>query len=446
MSVVRWGMDDDHQRRKKAGFSLNYFPWKTTAASIQWLLFIFTNTVVVPISIGAAFDLDPVQLAGVLRSSLLFTGIACILQGWLGHRLPIMEGHSGVMWGLVLNLCFSASAMGMDLIEVGGGIATGLLLAGGLILLLGITKQLSIVEKIFTPMVVAVYLFLLTFQLVLIFFEGMLKISADGTLQLPVTLFSFVIVAFVSLLKIKGSPTIGNFSILIGIGVGWILYVVLFPVDESIQHVTSSWKLPIFPLGTPNLNVGIAGVTFLASLINMSNTIASVKAAAELLRKQVKQQMFNRSYMLGGFFSMVAACLGLVAYAPFASTIGFLESTRIFDRKPFLIGGILMTVLGIFPFLGGLLATMPVTVGNAVLFVAYLQLMGTSLKSIQGLTFNSVTIHRLALPVLVGLSILTLDPALFRGLPVMAQAIISNGFIVGVLLSILLEKLLKWEN
>jgi len=439
-------MDDDHQRRKKAGFSLNYFPWKTTAASIQWLLFIFTNTVVVPISIGAAFDLDPVQLAGVLRSSLLFTGIACILQGWIGHRLPIMEGHSGVMWGLVLNLCFSASAMGMDLIEVGGGIATGLLLAGGLILLLGITKQLSIVEKIFTPMVVAVYLFLLTFQLVLIFFEGMLKISADGTLQLPVTLFSFVIVAFVSLLKIKGSPTIGNFSILIGIGVGWILYVVLFPVDESIQHVTSSWKLPIFPLGTPNLNVGIAGVTFLASLINMSNTIASVKAAAELLRKQVKQQMFNRSYMLGGFFSMVAACLGLVAYAPFASTIGFLESTRIFDRKPFLIGGILMTVLGIFPFLGGLLATMPVTVGNAVLFVAYLQLMGTSLKSIQGLTFNSVTIHRLALPVLVGLSILTLDPALFRGLPVMAQAIISNGFIVGVLLSILLEKLLKWEN
>src|SRR5699024_10351389 len=162
-------------------------------------------TVVVPISIGAAFDLDPVQLAGVLRSSLLFTGIACILQGWIGHRLPIMEGHSGVMWGVVLNLCFSASAMGMDLIEVGGGIATGLLLPGILILFLGITKQLSIVEKIFSPMVVAVYLFLLTFQLVLIFFEGMLKISADGTLQLPVTLFSFVIVAFVSLLKIKGS-------------------------------------------------------------------------------------------------------------------------------------------------------------------------------------------------------------------------------------------------
>src|SRR5690625_2080577 len=132
-------MDDDHQRRKKAGFSLNYFPWKTTAASIQWLLFIFTNTVVVPISIGAAFDLDPVQLAGVLRSSLLFTGIACILQGWIGHRLPIMEGHSVVMWGVVLNLCFSASEMCMDLIEVCVDIITGLLLDVGLIIYLDIT-------------------------------------------------------------------------------------------------------------------------------------------------------------------------------------------------------------------------------------------------------------------------------------------------------------------
>src|SRR5690606_6784552 len=116
-----------------------------------------------------------------------------------------------------------------------------------------------------------------------------------------------------------------------------------------------------------------------------------------------------------------SALLGLVSYAPFASSIGFLESTRIYDRKPFLIGGGLMALLGLVPFLGGFMSGLPVTVGNAVLFAAYLQLFGTSLKGIKGVDFNPVTIHRLALPVLLGVSMMMVDPALLSGLPTLLQ-------------------------
>ena len=31
-----------------------------------------------------------------MRSSLIFTGVACVIQGWKGHKYPIMEGHSGL--------------------------------------------------------------------------------------------------------------------------------------------------------------------------------------------------------------------------------------------------------------------------------------------------------------------------------------------------------------
>lgn len=143
---------------------------------------------------------------------------------------------------------------------------------------------------------------------------------------------------------------------------------------------------------------------------------------------------------------MVCGVLGLVAYAPFASTIGFLQSTRIYERTPFLIGGAFMTLIGLLPFLTSLLATMPVTVGNAVLLVAYLQLFGTSLRSLKGQTFNSVTIYRLAIPVLVGLGILSLDPRLFSSLPALWQPLLSNGFIVGILLSIILELFINWDK
>lgn len=425
---------------------MNRLSYLTTAfASLQWLFFIFANTIVVPISVGTAFDLPQSEIAAILRSSLIFTGIACMLQGYIGHRYPLMEGHSGVMWGLVLNLCLSASAMGMSLPAIGGGIATGMLLAGAVVLILGAFKLVSYIQKIFTPMVMTVYLFLLTFQLIIIFFTGMLKVSPEGELDIPISLFSVGIVILVALIKIKGKNLISNFAILIGMVVGWILYLLLFPSEQAIT-TQGSTSLTFFPLGTPNLNIGIIAITFLASIINLSNTIASVQAASNLLEEKVSQSSLDRSYLLTGSYSIVAAVLGLVSYAPFASSIGFLESTRIFDRKPFIIGGGLMAVLGIIPFLGSVLATLPVTVGNAVLFVAYLQLFGTSLKSLNGYVFNSVTIHRLAAPVLIGVCIMNLDVSLFNIFPVYIQPLLSNGFIMGVLISVVLELFIKWDK
>ncbi|MFP3917406.1 uracil/xanthine transporter [Lysinibacillus telephonicus] len=425
---------------------MNRLSYLTTAfASLQWLFFIFANTIVVPISVGTAFDLPQSEIATILRSSLIFTGIACMLQGYIGHRYPLMEGHSGVMWGLLLNLCLSASAMGMSLPAIGGGIATGMLLAGAVVLILGAFKLVSYIQKIFTPMVMTVYLFLLTFQLIIIFFTGMLKVSPEGELDIPISLFSVGIVLLVSFIKIKGKNLISNFAILIGMVVGWILYLLLFPTEQAIS-TQGSLSLTLFPLGTPNLNIGIIAITFLASIINLSNTIASVQAASNLLEEKISQSSLDRSYLLTGSYSIVAAVLGLVSYAPFASSIGFLESTRIFDRKPFIIGGGLMAVLGIIPFLGSLLATLPVTVGNAVLFVAYLQLFGTSLKSLNGYIFNSVTIHRLAAPVLIGVCIMNLDVDLFKIFPVYFQPLLSNGFIMGVLISVGLEIFIKWDE
>ncbi|WP_251525663.1 uracil/xanthine transporter [Metabacillus litoralis] len=438
----------------KNGMNLQEEKWKmvkttlgislTTFASLQWLFFIFANVVVVPISIGVAFDLSPTEIAAIQRSSFIFTGVACMLQGFIGHRYPIMEGPSGVIWGLVLNLCSSASSLGMSFPEIGGGIATGLLLAGAFTILLSICNLFPLIHKVITPMVMSVYLFLLTFQLIIIFFRGMLKINEDGILDLPITFYSFGIVIFVSLLNIVGNKIIGNFSILLGIVIGSIGYFFLFSTEAIDLSKTSS--IHLFPLGQPNLELGIIAITFLGCLINLSNTSASIVAISKLYHEKPTNRQYKSSYLLTGIYAAIAPVFGLISYAPFASSIGFLESTKILIKKPFLIGGGLMILLGIIPALGSLLATLPITVGNAVLFVAYIQLFGTSLKSLNGYNFTSKTIFRLAIPVLVGVCIMTLDSELFSSFPIYLQPLIANGFISGVLLSIMLEKLIHWEK
>ncbi|MDX8289381.1 uracil/xanthine transporter [Metabacillus indicus] len=423
---------------------MNNSKFTTPLASVQWLFFIFANTIVVPISVGTAFDLTPDQIAVTLRSSLIFTGIACFLQGWIGHRYPIMEGHSGIIWGLILNLGMSASSLGMSFTQIGGGIASGILLAGIVTIILAAFNLTAVVQKIFTPMVASVYLFLLAFQLILTFFKGMLKIEDDGTLNVAVSLFSILLVLFVSFLKIKGNAFLGNFSILLGIAVGWILYLVLFPGETSAESVAPEGSI-FFPLGLPNLEWGIVLIAFLGGMMNLSNTIASIQAAAQLYQDKPEPASFRRSFFLTGSYSVFASVLGLVSYAPFTSTIGFLESTQLLRRKPFLIGGAMITIMGIFPPLVAILVTLPVTVGNAVLFVAYLQLFGTALKSIQGTAFDSKTIFRIAAPLLIGVSIMNTDPAVFRDLSVYISPLLSNGLMMGILLSILLEAFVKWE-
>ncbi|OMP68144.1 uracil/xanthine transporter [Domibacillus epiphyticus] len=420
------------------------FVLTTGFASVQWMFFIFANTVVVPVSIGAAFGLAPDETAMVLRSSLIFTGIASALQGLFGHRYPLMEGHSGLMWGLLLTLSTSAAALGMDYSVIGGGIATGVIAAGVVMVVMGLLKRVTWLNHVFTPMVTNVYLFLLAVQLIIIFFTGMLKVNDDGAIDPAVSFYSVCIVIAVAIMKIKGKEWISNFSILIGITVGWAIYVLLFPGETAAASQASSFYL--FPLGMPNLQWGIVIASFVTGLINMSNTVVSVQAASKLYKEKAEEKKYNRSFFLTGVFTIASAPLGLVPYAPYTSSLGFLESTRIFERLPFIIGGFLISLLGIIPAAGTFLSGIPVTVGNAVLFVAYLQLFGSALKSVQAVSFNSNTIFRIAVPILVGISIMAIDPVVFRSLPLTLQPLLTNGMVTGVILSIILEKFVRWDK
>jgi xanthine/uracil permease len=418
----------------------------TFFSSVQWLFFIFANTVVVPISIATVFDLSSDIREIMLSSSLIFTGLACVFQGWMGHRFPFMEGHSGLLWGVILNLGLSASSMGLSLTTIGGGIVTGIILACLVTLLLVLFSGVPFLKSIFSPMVMTVYLFLLTFQLIFIFFKGMFPLTENGTINVPISLLSLVIVIFVSAMKLKGSQTISNFSILIGIIVGWILFNILFVDEMARVSRSSASSFTLFPLGNPNFEVGIVAVTFFAVMLNLTNTIASISTGDVLYNRNSSNKKYRNSIFITTIFSIIGTGFGLVPFTPFSSSIGFLQSTRIFQRAPFFIGGGLLTVVGLIPMLSTFLATMPITVGNAVLFVAYLQLFGTAFSSLGGKTFNSNTIFRLAVPILVGISLMNMPISVFSNLPIFIQPFVTNGLIMGVLISILFEKLINWSS
>src|SRR5439155_20058107 len=146
----------------------------TALAGVQWLFFMFANIVVIPISIGQAFHLPPAVVTASLERAFIYTGIACILQGLLGHRLPLMEGPAGLWWGVILSLAASAQALGQSLSDLGGNLEVGIIISGVLVSVLGILGVGWALRRLFTPIVTSTFYFLLGAQLIQIFFKGMI--------------------------------------------------------------------------------------------------------------------------------------------------------------------------------------------------------------------------------------------------------------------------------
>lgn len=181
-------------------------------------------------------------------------------------------------------------------------------------------------------------------------------------------------------------------------------------------------------------------------LVNTSNTMASIKGIEPIINKNTTQKQYKSSFVVTGMSSVVAGLFGLVPYGPYISSLGFLQSTQIFRRLPLMIGSTLFILLGLVPSLGHFFSTLPVSVGNAVLFVAYLQLFSGVLTNLNGITFTSKTIYRISAPVLLGIAIMNMPSETFNSLPVLIRPLLSNGLLVGIVLAVILENVVDWTK
>lgn len=413
-----------------------------TFGSIQWFFFIFTNTVVVPLSIGVAFSLSQEAVFSMMMYSFIFTGLASFIQGWVGHQFPLMEGHSGLWWGFYLSMAATLRALGFSFEEIGGSISTGVIIVGALVFLIGLLNVVKWFHFLFTTMVRNIYVLMLSIQLGVLFFLRMFETNQDGSLVVWSACISVSIVILVMIMNTKGKGQMRNFALLIGLVVGWIVYRMF----EAKELTVVEGSRILFPLGTPTFVWSIVIVTVIAGLLNIINTFAAVEVAESLYEMKVEERRYRMSFMITGIFTILAGLFGLVPFAPFTSSIGFLESSKVTERKPFLIGSLLLIAIGLIAPISNYLLTMPLTIGNAVLFVAYLQLFGTGLKGMKPLTLTTSVVYRIAFPLMCGIGVMMMNPNIWGSLPFFMQPLLSNGFLVAILVALIIENMIRLKH
>lgn len=422
---------------------------KNWIAGLQWFFFIFANIVIIPITVGEAFGLNQAEIVPLLQLSFIVTGLACLAQALVGHRRPILEGQSGLWWGIFLTLVATTSAQGMPIEVLGGSLALGVIISGIITILIGITGVGPIIAKLFTPAVMGVFMFLLGLTLIQIFLKGMLGIpfgsaAEHAAINLPVAGLAIVIALLVIVISIKSPASVRSYALLIGIIVGWIVYTVLFGVEGNSSGNLGRMKL--FPFGYLTWDTGVVVTAVLAGLLNISNTFGSLKGTDEMLQVTTTNKDYVSSFSITGLATVGAGLFGLVPYAPFVSSIGFLKQTNIYDRIPFIIGSFMFLMMGVIQPIGTFFSSLPLSIGSAVLFVAYLQLFNSSMDFFKGISFNTLNVYRSAIPLFVGVIIMTLPASSFESIPAFIRPFMSNGLLVGIVLALFFENVMNWDR
>lgn len=414
---------------------------------LQWFFFIFANIVIIPLTIGEAFHLSQDKVVATLQYSFVITGIACLFQAFFGHRRAIMEGQSGLWWGIILTLVTTSAAQGISLQELGGSLAVGIFISSIITMLIGLTGLGPMIAKWFNSGVMGTFMLLFGFTLINIFLKGMLGLpfgNQTSKIDLPIALLSFIIAIIVIIFNIKASANIRSYGLLIGIIIGWIAFVLIFGTNKNMG--SASFSFTWFPLGHPTFNLGIITTAVITGLLNLANTFGALKGTDDMYEKETTRKQYRHSITISGFFTGIAGFLGVVPYAPFVSSIGFLKQTQIITKLPFIIGSIIFLLIGLIPPIGEFFSTIPLSIGSAVLFVVYLQLLNSSFDFFKKLKFNSLNIYRAAIPVFVGTVVMILPPETFSSIPSIIRPILSNGLLVGIILSLLLENIIQWDN
>ena len=418
-------------------------------AGLQWLFFIFANIVIIPLTVGAAFDLSQGKIADMLQLSFAITGVACITQAFLGHKRAIIEGQSGLWWGIILTLVVTTSAQDMPLEVLGGSLAIGIFISAVLTVIIGLTGMGPYLAKLFNPGVMGVFMFLFGCQLIQIFLKGMFGLpfgnsTGSESIDLPVALLGIIIAIIVIIFNIKAPARIRSYALLMGIIVGWIAYVLIFGSASSGQK--ASFKIELFPLGTPVWNTGVIITAVLAGLLNTANTFGALKGTDSMYNMETTKKQYRSSFAITGVFTGLSGLFGLVPYAPFVSSIGFLKQTGILKKLPFVLGGIMFFLMGVVPPVGHFFSTIPLSIGSAVLFVAYLQLLNSSWDFFREVKFNTLNVYRSAIPLFVGIIIMTLPTSAFESIPSSIRPVVSSGLLVGIILSLILENVFPWDR
>ncbi|MGP4082755.1 purine/pyrimidine permease [Pseudalkalibacillus sp. R45] len=420
---------------------------KGILASLQWFVFILAGSVVAPLTIGAAFGMSVLEISTFVQRTFFVIGIVSLLQAFFGHKKPIVEGPAVLWWGVFLLFAGLGSTISADVSEVLQSIEMGMLVSGVLFILLSVFRVIEQVKRIFTPIVTGTYFILLVTQISGPFIKGILGVGyftdeVHGTVAVLGIVTALVTILFATSRRFY----LKSYSVLFGIAVGWLLFI-LFDIEKRIPFNGQSLvSFPeVFVWGTPVFDIGIVVTSAVVTLLLLINFVASIDVVGEVL-EDTSDSRYNQAGIVMGISQILSGVFSAIGMVPLSYTAGFILSTRMKERLPFVMGSLLLLILSFFPAITMFFASIPVPVGYASMLLSFSNMLVIGLQAYMKAERDQHSLFIISLSLMIGIGVMFLTPASLAGIHPAFASVLNNGMIVGVLICIILEQAIIRKN
>ncbi len=400
--------------------------------ALQWAIILFPALIIVATLAGKALDLDAAGEVRFFQMTLLTSGVFTLLQGFWGHRYPLLDGPAAA---LLLTFIVLAP-FGIESIQ-GGTILGGLFLMG-----IVLTGQLSKLVALATPNVVGVILMLISFTLLPHLTRTMtgMDVHPDGQ---PLTFFlSMALVMLIAILSHWLKGFLKTIALLVGMVIGTLVFAFLTPPQWT--HLLQARWLDTpshWIAGTPHFYwpaVIALATSYVAVLVN---SLGSINGIAVVTDTQRLSKGIERGVFLNGVGGVFCGIFGIVGLVTYSMSPGVVLANRVASRYTTAYCGLLFVVAAFVPKLAAVLSSVPSPVVGATLCVAMGAQVGAGLAVVASNKLTSRDYYVVGLPVVLGTLVGFLPESFLEAVSPGARLFLGNGLITGIALVLLLEHL-----
>ncbi len=370
---------------------------RATGLALQHVLMMFGSTVAVPLLLGPSMGMDNTQIAILISSVMLCSGIATFIQATFGSRLPIIQG---VSFSFLAAFTFIIAKVQQD-----GGTAAeamqyiaGAILIGGLIeMTIGFPGLFGKIRQVLSPVVVGPVIMLIGLAL----YQFGAPMAGSSW---PISILTMGCVVVFSYVLARKQKIFRMFPILLAILISVCVCAVLTVtglVDSThaaylnTEHLASAKWLRtdpaevFLPWGAPKFHLGFTLAVLAGFLASMIESFGDYHACNRMAGgDELTSSQISRGIGCEGIGCAITGLLGAFSSTSYSENIGLVGITKVGSRYVVQIAGILLIGVGLVGKFGALAAAMPTPIVGGLYCVMFGLISAVGIKELTKADLN----------------------------------------------------------
>ncbi len=341
---------------------------RTVVLALQHVLTMFGATVSVPLLLGPQMGMTSEEIARLISSVMLCSGVATFIQATFGSRLPIIQGVSFAFLAAFFAIISFGVENGLSAAQMMQLIA-GSVIAGSIVeIIVGFTGLIGHLRRLISPVVIGPVIMLIGLAL---FQHGAPKAGTHWPIS-GLTIFLIIIFSLVLSRKSRFFRILPILSaIVIACGVAGLcsalgIFKEGHPSYMSMTVVESSPWLRlnpaelILPWGMPEFQIGFIVACLAAFLASMVESFGDYHACAYMAgADDPTPKQISRGIGCEGIGCLLTGLLGGFSSTSYSENIGLIGLSKVASRYVVQAAAIILIGLGLVAKFGAFAATIP---------------------------------------------------------------------------------------